>query len=101
MCEYAWTSFNSNAKVFEYTSLRDKTGPHWHPTEKPVALYKWLLRNYAKEGDTILDTHGGSMTSMIACLDGHFTATCIELDGMYYDKAKSRLLEYSKQGTLF
>jgi len=58
-----------------------------HPTQKPVQLYKWLLTNYAKEGDKILDTHGGSMTHARACLDLHFDLDICELDKEYFDKA--------------
>ena len=59
-CEYAWTSFNDNAKVFKYASFRTEDSGKFHPTEKPIALYKWILTNYANKGDKILDTHVGS-----------------------------------------
>lgn len=71
-----------------------------HPTQKPVALYKWLLKNYAEEGDTILDTHFGSLSIGIACHDLKFDLTAIELDKDYYQMAKQRLLDYKKQLTI-
>ena len=72
-----------------------------HPTQKPVQLYKWLLQNYAKEGDTILDTHFGSLSIGIACHDMKFDLTAIELDKDYYEQAKQRLINHQRQLTLF
>lgn len=72
-----------------------------HPTQKPVQLYKWLLKNYAKEGDTILDTHFGSLSIGIACHDLGFELTAIELDKDYYEAGKKRLIEHQRQLTLF
>ena len=72
-----------------------------HPTQKPVQLYKWLLKNYAKDGDTILDTHFGSLSIGIACHDMKFDLTAIELDKDYYEMAKKRLINHQKQLTLF
>lgn len=72
-----------------------------HPTEKPVALYKWLLTNYAKPGDRILDTHGGSGSSMIACYDLGFDMDWIELDPDYFKSAKERFERHKAQGQLF
>ena len=63
MAEYAWTSLKGNAKVFEYPP-QDKT--RFHPTQKPVKLYEWILNHYAKEGDVILDTHVGSASSLMS-----------------------------------
>jgi site-specific DNA-methyltransferase (adenine-specific) len=72
-----------------------------HPTQKPVALYKWLLDKYAKENDKILDTHLGSGSIAIACHDYGFDLTACELDVEYYEKAKQRILNHVKQLTLF
>ena len=72
-----------------------------HPTQKPVQLYKWLLQNYAKEGDTILDTHFGSLSIGIACHDLKFDLTAIELDKDYYEQAKQRLINHQRQLTIF
>jgi site-specific DNA-methyltransferase (adenine-specific) len=72
-----------------------------HPTQKPVALYRWLLKNYAKEGDHILDTHGGSMSSVIACLEMGFKITCIEIDEDYFNAGCERVRQAQRQGKLF
>ena len=71
-----------------------------HPTQKPVKLYEWILKNYAKEGDRILDTHFGSLSIGIACEKLGFELTAIELDKDYYRMAKQRLLDFKKQLTI-
>lgn len=97
MCELAFTSFNKNAKIF-----RKVTGTKvFHPTEKPIKLYEWLLMNYAKEGDKILDTHLGSGSIAIACHNLGFDLTACELDKEYYDAAMKRLHEHKLQTKLF
>lgn len=68
-----------------------------HPTQKPVALYKWILRNYAKPGDKILDTHVGSASSLIACYDLGFDYVGFEIDEEYYRLASERLEEVKAQ----
>ncbi len=73
----------------------------FHPTQKPVKLYKWLLHNYAKQGDLILDTHVGSASSLIACYDMGFDAVGFELDKDYYEASKKRLNDFMAQGRLF
>ena len=73
----------------------------FHPCAKPVALYKWLLHNYAKEGDKILDTHGGSMSSAIACHQMGFDLTLCELDKDYYEAGVKRFKEQTLQQSLF
>lgn len=102
--ELAWTSFIKTAKCFDYpffgTNGQDK-GKKIHPTQKPVALYKWLLKNYAKPGDKILDTFGGSMSIAIACHDMGFDLDLWELDVDYYAAGVSRFEQHKKQGTLF
>ena len=72
-----------------------------HPTQKPVALYKWLLTNYAKPGDKILDTHVGSASSLIACYDMGFDAVGFELDEDYYNESKQRLESFMRQVSIF
>ena len=94
MAEYAWTSFNRNAKVFEYAP---QNKARFHPTQKPVALYKWLLKNYAEKGDLILDTHVGSASSLIACEELGFDYVGFEIDRQYYTLAKQRLDEFNSQ----
>jgi len=94
-CEFAWTSFDRNAKIFRH--VRNTSEKRIHITQKPVALYKWILKNYAKEGDTILDTHFGSLSIGIACHDMGFELTAIELDEDYYEAGKNRLINHQRQ----
>ena len=101
MCEYAWTSFNDNAKIYKHSSARDNTSGKFHPTEKPIDLYLWLLNNYAKPGDKILDTHVGSASSLIACHKKHFDFVGFELNETYYSKAKERLEAEQAQLDIF
>jgi len=96
--ELAWTSFNCIARKVQISS---NTGDRIHPTQKPVKLYRWLLKNYAKEGDKILDTHGGSMSSAIACHQMGFDLTLCELDKDYYDAGVKRFREQTMQQSLF
>lgn len=98
MCEYAWTSFNSNAKIYEYAP-QDKT--RFHPTQKPVALYEWILSRYAKDGDIILDTHVGSASSLIACHRTRHKFVGFEINKEYYEKALKRLKEEQAQISIF
>ena len=97
-CEYAWVSMDKSARIYK---LNPTQLDRIHPTQKPVALYKWLLQNYAKEGDTILDTHFGSLSIGIACHDLGFELTACELDKDYYEQAKQRLINHQKQLILF
>ena len=105
--ELAWTSFNCILRRFTYDwigfgYLNNKTGEKKiHPTQKPIKLYKWILMNYAKEGDKILDTHFGSLSIGIACHDLGFELTAIELDKDYYEAGKKRLIEHQMQLTIF
>lgn len=98
MAEMAWTSFDKLVKIFRMSV--PKNGKI-HPTQKPVALYKWLLQNYAKEGDKILDTHLGSGSSRIAAHDMKFDFVGCELDKDYFDAAEFRYQEHIKQMNLF
>lgn len=106
-CELAWTSFDTAVRKFKWKwqgmlqeNMKNKQ-VRIHPNEKPIQLYKWLLQNYAKEGDTILDTHFGSLSIGIACHDMKFDLTAIELDKDYYEQAKQRLINHQRQLTLF
>jgi len=104
--ELAWTSFDQNAKQIDfryYGNLEGKTssGVKFHPTQKPVQLYKWLLTNYAKEGDTIFDSHGGSMSIAIACWDLGFDLDICELDTDYFNDAVKRFENHISQAQLF
>jgi len=101
MAEYAWTSFNDNAKVFEYAPQGRPGDDRFHPTQKPVALYEWLLSRYAKDGDTILDTHVGSASSLIACHNTNHKYVGFEIDDTYYALAKERLDRETAQMNIF
>ena len=87
--ELAWTSFNSAVRFFRY-HRGQQIDERIHPTQKPVALYKWLLSNYAKQGDKILDTHLGSGSSRIAAYEMGFDFTAFELDTEYFEAQEKR-----------
>ena len=91
MCEYAWTSFNANAKVFECAPQGTAGEKRFHPTQKPIALYTWILNHYAKPGYKILDTHVGSASSLIACYRAGLEYWGFETHKGYYQKATERL----------
>ena len=95
MCELAWCSIQRPIKMFTYSVLTEKN--KIHPCQKPVALYEWLLRNYAKQGDKILDTHVGSASSLIACHNLGFQYVGFELDKEYYEQSLKRLETVKKQ----
>ena len=97
--EYAWTNFDMPAKCFDYTyygNINTETN-RIVPTQKPIALYKWLLKNYAKEGDKILDTHFGSLSIGIACHDYGYDLTAYEIDKDYFEAGKKRLEIHKKR----
>ena len=102
--EMAWTSFRKKAMII-YERSPMGTQCHGagkiHPTQKPIALYTWLLSKYAKEGDKILDTHLGSGSIAIACHNLGFALTGYELDSDYFAAAKQRLEDHQKQLRLF
>lgn len=102
--ELAWTSFNKVARQLDYRYYGNLEGDSsasekLHPTQKPIKLYKWLLTNYAKEGDLILDTHVGSASSLTACHELGFDAVGFELDEDYYKASLARLQAVQKQVT--
>jgi site-specific DNA-methyltransferase (adenine-specific) len=104
--ELAWTSFDKNAKQFDYRYYGNlegntSTGVKFHPTQKPIALYEWLLMNYAKENDKILDTHLGSGSIAIACHNLGYELTGCELDKDYYEPAMKRIEQHKQQQRLF
>ena len=104
--EYAWTNCKMPAKVFRYSihkvmQERKQDGGKIHPTQKPIALYKWLLKNYAKKGDKILDTHVGSASSLIACYQMNFDFIGFEIDKEYFEKAQKRIADEIAQISLF
>ena len=99
MCEQAWTSFRQPAKILRLPIAAERG--KIHPTQKPVALYRWLLKNYAKPGQRILDTHGGSMSIAIACDIEGYDLTLCELDKDYFEAGKKRLEQHQAQPRLF
>jgi site-specific DNA-methyltransferase (adenine-specific) len=110
--ELAWTSFDKNAQTFDYRyygNLQGNTSAEkkHHPTQKPVRLYEWLLDNYAKDGDKILDTHGGSMSIALAVHDRNqfekmnLSLTLCELDKDYFEASIKRIKNHVSQITIF
>lgn len=110
-CDLASHSFGVNMKIWHYVWQGNVQGNtvNWknkglngriHPCQKPVGLYKWILKNYAKPGNTILDTHLGSGSIAIACNDMGFDLTAFELDAEYCAAAVKRLENHKKQITM-
>ena len=98
-CELAWGSFGTTVR--KYTKHASSAAFNKiHPTQKPVALYTWLLKNYAKQGDKILDTHLGSGSSRIAAYKAGFDFTGFELDKDYFDAQEKRFKIFTDQTTL-
>ncbi len=105
--EMAYYSHSKSVQIFEYTwngmiqqDMKNKE-QRIHPTQKPVALYKWLLTNYANKGDKILDTHVGSASSLIACHELGFDYIGFEIDEDYYNSAQERLEAVKAQVSMF
>ena len=99
MAELAWTSFDKLAKIFRLCVPKD--GLKIHPTQKPVALYEWLLTKYAKQGDKILDTHLGSGSSRIAAYNLGFDFVGCEIDKDYFMAQEERFQKHTAQIRLF
>jgi site-specific DNA-methyltransferase (adenine-specific) len=110
--EMAWNSFNTKLLIFRYARGNEsgfapkikqgmKQGLNIHPTQKPIALYKYCLETFAKQGDKILDTHLGSGSIALACHDYGFELTACELDLEYYDAAIKRINNHVSQTKLF
>ena len=106
-CEIAWTSFKTAVRMFDWKwngmlqqNMKNKE-ERIHPTQKPVALYKWILENYAEKGSKILDTHLGSGSIAIACWDMGYDLTAYEVDKEYYDNACKRLETHKAQLTIW
>ena len=103
-CEMAWTNIDTSARIIQcrYDGFigRDKDG-RIHPTQKPIALYDWILSRYAKPGDKILDTHVGSASSLISCHKNGFDYIGFELDEEYYKRANKRLETEKAQLSIF
>ena len=106
MSEFAWTSFKTKNLIFRQPPVGDRgfyniDGKRIHPTQKSIKLYEWLLMNYAKENDKILDTHLGSGSIAIACHNLGFELTGCELDKDYYEAAMKRIEQHKQQIRMF
>lgn len=106
-CELAWTSFNSATRRFKFMwngmlqgDMKNKE-TRIHPTQKPVALYRWIYQHYAKPGDKILDTHMGSQSSRIAAYDAGLDYTGYEIDETYFKLGCERFAQHTAQMNLF
>jgi site-specific DNA-methyltransferase (adenine-specific) len=107
MADIAYQSFYNRIDLFKYTwagfwqEAGKEKEERIHPTQKPVALYKWLLKNYAKQGDKILDTHLGSQSSRIAAYLMGFDFWGCEIDADYFEAGEKRFKQQTAQGSLF
>lgn len=99
--ELAWTSFDMASKIFRMSKIEAYSSGKIHPTQKPVKLYEWILMNYAKEGDKILDTHLGSGSIAIACHNLGFDLTGYEIDEEYFSAAVKRYQQHKNQLRIF
>ncbi len=100
-CELAYSSFQKPTRVVNINRVDLLKQNTIHPTEKPIRLYQWLLDNYAKQGDTILDTHLGSGSIAIACHNLGYDLTACEIDEEYYNNAVKRIKQHTSQKRLF
>jgi site-specific DNA-methyltransferase (adenine-specific) len=100
-CELAYSSFDVPTRVVVINRVELLKDGTIHPTQKPLKLYKWLLQNYAKQGDKILDTHVGSASSLIACYQMNFDYIGFEIDKEYFEKAQKRIADEMAQISLF
>ena len=100
MCEYAWTSFNGNAKFVEIAPQGNAKHQRFHPTEKPVKLYTWCIGQFAQPGWRLLDTHGGSMSSACAAWQLGFDMDICEINEFYFNEGKRRVEREMRQPTL-
>jgi site-specific DNA-methyltransferase (adenine-specific) len=107
-CEIAFATFTTGAKIFKYTwngmiqqNMKDKE-ERIHPTQKPIALYEWIYKNYLPNGGKVLDTHLGSGSNRIAAhKQGNIEFTACEIDKEYYDAQEKRFNQFISQMTLF
>lgn len=106
-CEMAWTSFNTAVRKYKFRwngmlqqNMKNKE-VRIHPTQKPKDLYRWILKNYAKPNDKILDTHGGSMSISIACDMEGFDLDVTEIDSEYFINGQKRYEQFKQQPQLF
>lgn len=101
--EYAWVSMGLKkpAKIYRYSIHKHNQTDKIHPTQKPIDLYRWILQNYAEQGNLILDTHLGSGSSRIAAYEGGFNFVGFEINAEYYDKQEKRFNDFKSQLRMF
>jgi len=99
--ELAWTSFDKASKAFKMSRVEAYSDGKIHPCQKPIKLYEWILKNYANEGDLILDTHLGSGSIRIACQKNGFNFTGFEIDKDYYEAQEKRFKDFVSQLRMF
>lgn len=100
MCEYAWTSFQGNAKMFECSQLSKKDDKRFHPTAKPIELYAWIYKNYVNAGETVFDPMMGSQSSRIAAYKMGFDYVGCEIEPLYFNKGNERFDRICKGTTV-
>lgn len=101
MCEYAWTSFNSNAKIYRGTPQGRSGEERFHPTQKGIELYEFCFKHFAKEGDKVLDSFLGSGSSRIAAYNMGLEFLGLEINPIYFKKSVERFEEHTSQLNLF
>ena len=101
MAEYAWTSFQSNAKVFECAPQGRPEDPRFHPTQKPVELYTWIFNLFAESGMKVFDPFLGSGSSRIAAWNAGLDFVGCEIDPIYFEKEEERFALQTAQMNLF
>ena len=101
MAEYAWTSFNANAKVFECAPQGKASDPRFHATQKPIDLYRWVFNLFCKPGDTVFDPFLGSGSSRIAAYDAGLNFIGCEIDPTYFAKEEERFARHTEQISLW
>ena len=101
MAEYAWTSFNANAKVFECAPQGKASDPRFHPTQKPIELYRWVFNLFCKPGDIVFDPYLGSGASRIAAYDAGMNFIGCEIDPVYFAKEEERFTKHTEQISLW
>lgn len=97
-CEYAWASFDESSRIFK---MNPNQSDRIHPTQKPIALYKWILKHYSKQSDTFLDPNLGSGSSRIAAFEMGIAFFGLEKDKDYFDASVKRFEQYKSQLKLF
>lgn len=100
-CELAYTSFNKPTRIVVINRVELQKDFTFHPTQKPVKLYEWIIKNYTKEGDKILDTHAGSGACCVAAHRSRHEWLGFEIDKSYFDKANERIMQEQSQITIF